>query len=95
MAGKREKRVEDRLQTDRRATARLALSVELEDVSARGLRMKCPLRLPAGTMIRFTLPGAIETHARVVWADGEHIGCDLLRNLTVEEVALITAPSKS
>jgi len=90
-----EKRSEERIPVDRRATARFALSLELRDVSAHGLRVRCELRLPVGTVIRFALPGAVQTHARVAWSDGEHIGCDLLRALTPSELTAITAADPS
>lgn len=90
-----EKRSEERMSVDRRATARFALSLELRDISAHGLRVRCDLRLPVGTVIRFALPGAVQTHARVAWSDDEHIGCDLLRALTPSELTIITAADPS
>jgi hypothetical protein len=86
-----EQRREERIPATRRATARLALSLELRDVSVHGLQARCSLPLAAGTMIKFTLPGGVETHARVVWYDGEHVGCDLLRPLSSSEMDSVTA----
>lgn len=86
-----EQRREERFHATRRATARLALSLELRDVSVHGLRARCLLPLPVGTMVRFTLPSGVETHARVVWFDGQEIGCDLLRPLTELEISRVTA----
>jgi hypothetical protein len=91
MAHNPDHRSEERIPTSRRATARVALSLELQDISAHGLRARCSLRFSIGTVLRFTLPGAVETHARVVWSDGEHVGCDLLRPLTSLEIERITA----
>ena len=91
MAHKFDHRSEERIPTSRRATARLALSLELQDISTHGLRARCALQFSIGTVLRFTLPGAVETHARVAWSDGEYIGCDLLRPLTAMELKSITA----
>lgn len=66
-----EHRREPRLPTDRKATARVALGIELIDISANGARARTSIALPVGMLVKLGLGSGTERHARVVWvADG-------------------------
>lgn len=76
-----------------RATARVALSIELLDASVRGFRARStsPLPLPVGTTLRIGMPGGTERHARISWNDGNEFGGEFLAALGADELDVVTA----
>lgn len=80
-----------RVPTDARGSARLALGIELIDVSALGARLRIATPLPAGTLIRLTLPPTAERHARIAWWDDGVAGCEFLAPLTPRDLATLEA----
>ena len=86
-----EHRREPRQRTKRRASVRLALSIEILDASRRGVRARLPFPLPVGTTLRIGVPGGVERHARVAWAEGNLFGCEFMAPLSVPELATLLA----
>ena len=80
-----------RSRTECRATARVALSVEVIDASANGIRARMSITLPVGTTLKIGLPGAVQRHARIVWVNDGEIGCEFLAPLSVEELDRLLA----
>ena len=80
-----------RVPTDARGSARLALGIELIDVSALGARLRIATPLPAGTLIRLTLPPTAERHARIAWWDDGVAGCEFLAPLASRDLAALEA----
>lgn len=74
-----------------RATARIALSVEVLDASAHGIRARMSIPLPTGVTLKISLPDGTERHARIVWANDGEIGCEFLAPLTVRELDALLA----
>ncbi|TCP35923.1 PilZ domain-containing protein [Sphingomonas sp. BK235] len=66
--------------------ARIALSITILDVSANGLRARISLPLAVGTLLKFSLPGSGEHHARIAWRDGEIFGCEFMKPLNSQEL---------
>lgn len=79
-------RREPRLPAECRGLARLAVSIEILDASAAGLRARTALPLVAGTLLKLTLPGNAERHARVAWVDGNLFGCEFMKPLNAREL---------
>jgi len=79
-------RREPRVPAECRGLARLAVSIEILDASAAGLRARTTLSLAAGTLLKLTLPGGAERHARVAWVDGNLFGCEFMKPLGVREL---------
>lgn len=75
-----------RTSVDARGSARLALSIDLIDVSALGARLRIAVPLPVGTLIRLTLPPTPERHARVVWYEDGVAGCEFVSPLSPAEL---------
>lgn len=86
-------RREPRLPVECRATARIALSVEVLDASRRGCRARISVPLPVGTTLKIGLPGGTERHARIAWMDADVFGCEFLAPLSkadLESLAVAT-----
>lgn len=81
-----EQRREQRQPTRCRATARVALSIELLDASVHGFRARCPLPLPIGSTLRIGMPGGADRHARISWNDGDEFGGEFLAALGASEL---------
>ncbi len=79
-------RREPRLPAECRGLARLAVSIEILDASAAGVRARTTLPLAAGTLLKLTLPGSAERHARVAWVDGNVFGCEFMKPLSPREL---------
>lgn len=79
-------RREPRFPAGCRAMARLAVSVEITNASAQGVRGRTVLPLAVGTLLKLTLPGSSERHARVAWVEGEEFGCEFMKPLTGNEL---------
>lgn len=74
-----------------KASARIALSVELIDISRQGVRARISVPLPVGAMLKIKLPDGVERHARVVWARDDLVGCEFLAPLDPKEIARLPA----
>lgn len=74
-----------------RATARVAVSIELLDASVNGLRARLSIPLPVGTTLKMGLPGGVQRHARIIWTTDGEIGCEFLASLSSEELELLLA----
>ncbi|MFT3978799.1 MAG: PilZ domain-containing protein [Sphingomonas bacterium] len=93
----RDERRAPRSPVECRATARIALSMELLDASALGVRARMSIPLPVGTTLKISLPGGVERHARIVWVKDREIGCEFLAELNPKELdtLLIATPLAS
>ncbi|PZQ62850.1 MAG: hypothetical protein DI544_01240 [Sphingomonas taxi] len=79
-------RREPRIPAECRGLARLAVSIEIIDASAAGIRARTALPLAVGTLLKLSLPGNAERHARVAWVDGHAFGCEFMKPLTSREL---------
>lgn len=79
-------RREPRISVECRATARIALSVEILDASPSGVRARVSLPLPVGTVLKIGLPGGTERHARVAWAEDGLVGCEFMAPLDADHL---------
>lgn len=79
-------RREPRIPAECRGLARLAVSIEILDASPAGLRARTTLPLAAGTLLKLTLPGGAERHARVAWVDDHVFGCEFMKPLNAKEL---------
>ena len=79
-------RREPRLAVACRATARIALSVEVLDASRSGCRARISMPLPVGTTLKIALPGGTERHARVAWVQEDIFGCEFMAPLGKREL---------
>lgn len=66
--------------------ARLAVSVEITNASAQGVRGRTSLPLAVGTLLKLSLPGSSERHARVAWVEDDQFGCEFMKPLTSNEL---------
>lgn len=73
------KRSRQRIQC--KGSARIALAVDILDVSNSGIRARISVPLPVGTIIRLGLPRIGERHACVVWMRDGHVGCEFMAPL--------------
>lgn len=76
-----DKRRDQRVATECRAIARIALSVEILDASAGGVRARISVPLPVGAVLKMGLPGGTERHARIAWAREGLVGCEFMAPL--------------
>lgn len=65
------------------------VEVTITDLSPHGFRARIPADLAGGVILRIELPVGTAPHARVVWVDGNTVGCAFLDPLAPEEVRLI------
>ncbi len=79
-------RREPRIPAECRGLARLAISIEILDASAAGLRARAGMPLAAGTLLKLTLPGGAERHARIAWVDDHVFGCEFMKPLNAKEL---------
>ena len=86
-----EHRREPRVPAHCRATARVALSVEVLNASRNGLQARISIPLPIGTALRMRLPGGLERHARIAWVRGEVFGCEFVAPLAPRELDAVVA----
>lgn len=90
-----DQRRERRLSAECRATARIALSVEVLDASASGLRARISVPLPVGATLKIGLPGGFERHARIAWVDRDVFGCEFIAPLNPHELDAVIAATPS
>ncbi|WP_129791930.1 PilZ domain-containing protein [Sphingosinicella sp. CPCC 101087] len=70
------------------------VSVQITDLSTDGFRVATHLELQVGTDVWLRLPGLEASHARVVWAEGQSIGCAFIRPLHPAVLEMIVAKSQ-
>jgi hypothetical protein len=88
-------RRDPRFSTECRAMARVAISVTILDVSANGLRARISLPLAVGTLLKFSLPGGSEHHARIAWHDADVFGCEFMKTLNSHELRRVVEASSN
>jgi hypothetical protein len=84
-------RREERYNVSLRGSARVAVGIEVLDVSSRGARARVSLPLPVGTLIKIGLPGEKTRHARVVWWNEGVTGFEFLAPLKPYELEELCA----
>lgn len=67
------------------------VGIEVLDLSVSGFRAATHLVLLKGTDVWLRLPGLEPWHARVVWCEGNQVGCQFLRPLHPAVVDMIAA----
>lgn len=91
----RNSRRETRVAVECKASARIALCVEILDASSMGVRARISVPLPVGTTLKIGLPGGAERHARVAWADGGLVGCEFMAPLDPRDLTRLLAGTAS
>lgn len=86
-------RRDPRFSTECRAMARIAVSITILDVSANGLRARISLPLAIGTLLKLSLPGGSEHHARIAWHDDDVFGCEFMKTLNSHELRHVVEAS--
>lgn len=87
----KDSRREKRVSVECRASARIALCVEILDASSMGVRARMSVPLPVGTTLKIGLPGGTERHARVAWAEGGLVGCEFMAPLDHKDLTRLLA----
>jgi hypothetical protein len=87
LAKREENRREPRMATSHKATARVAISIALIDISLSGARARISIPLPVGTLIKLSLSADRMRHARVAWSDDGITGFEFLAPLTPADLA--------
>lgn len=82
-------RRDPRKQVKRRASVRLALSIEILDASRRGIRARLPFPIPIGTTLKIGISEGVERHARVAWTEANVFGCEFIAPLSPRELAAL------
>lgn len=90
-----DQRREQRLPVACRASARIAMSVEVLDASRCGVRARLSLPVPVGTMLRVRLPFGAERHARVAWVGDGLFGCEFVAPLDEGEIVQLLGATPS
>jgi hypothetical protein len=72
--------------TNRKASARIALGIDLLDLSLNGARAKVSIPLPTGTLVKLGLGQGADRHARVVWTEGGVTGFEFLAPIDAKEL---------
>lgn len=70
------------------------VTVQIMDLSTDGFRVATHLELLVGTDVWLRLPGLEASHARVVWAEGQYVGCAFIRPLHPAVLEMIVANSR-
>lgn len=70
------------------------ITVQITDLSTDGFRVATHLQLVVGTDVWLRLPGLEASHARVVWAKGQSVGCAFIRPLHPAVLEMIVANSR-
>ncbi|SOB78594.1 PilZ domain-containing protein [Sphingomonas guangdongensis] len=80
-------RRESRHPTNRKASARIALGIDLLDLSLNGARARVSIPLPTGTLVKLGLgQGGADRHARVVWTEDGVTGFEFLAPIDAKEL---------
>lgn len=80
-------RREERSPADRKVSARIAVSIDVIDVSRNGVRVKLGFPVPVGTVIRLGFGADRMRHARIIWLDGDLAGLEFLAPLDDRDMA--------
>ena len=70
------------------------VTVQIMDLSTDGFRVATHLELAVGTDVWLRLPGLEASHAHVVWAEGQYVGCAFIRPLHPAVLEMIVANSR-
>ena len=89
--GRRAERVPVALGAGLRQRGASGVTVQIMDLSIDGFRVATHLELGIGTDVWLRLPGLEPCHARVVWAEGQYIGCAFIRALHPAVVDMLVA----
>ena len=81
------RRREPRIATDRKASARIALGIDLVDISRNGARARVSIPLPLGTLVKLGLGGGAERHAPVARAADGITGFEFLAPLRNDDLS--------
>ena len=85
------RRREPRIATARKASARIALGIDIVDISRNGVRARVSIPLPTGTLVKLGLGAGAERHARVIWTEREMTGFEFLAPLDADQLPAATA----
>jgi hypothetical protein len=86
-----ENRAKPRIPVRCRASARIAVGIEILDASPNGVRVRMSIPLPQGTVLKLRLPSGGERHARVAWAADGLFGCEFMAPLEPMELDSLLA----
>lgn len=89
--GRRAERMPVTLGAGLRQRGASGVTVQIMDLSTDGFRVATHLELEIGTDVWLRLPGLEACHARVVWAEGQYVGCAFARSLHPAVLAMIVA----
>ena len=70
------------------------VTVQIMDLSIDGFRVATHLELMVGTDVWLRLPGLEASHARVVWAEGQFVGCAFIRPLHPAVLEMIVSNTR-
>jgi hypothetical protein len=79
--GRRAERVAVEVGAGLRPRGARGVPVKVTDISTDGFRATTRLDLETGSDVWLRLPGLEASHARVVWRDGQFVGCAFVRPL--------------
>ena len=92
--GRKSERVPIELGAGLRQRGASGVTVQIVDLSIDGFKVATHLDLYPGTDVWLRLPGLEACHARVMWAEGHHVGCAFLRPLHPAVLDMIVAKGK-
>ena len=92
--GRRSERVPLTLGAGLRQRGASGVTVQIMDLSIDGFRVATHLDLMVGTDVWLRLPGLEASHARVVWAEGQYVGCAFIRPLHPAVLEMIVANTR-
>ena len=92
--GRRAERVPVTLGAGLRQRGASGVTVQIMDLSIDGFRVATHLELQVGTDVWLRLPGLEASHARVVWAEGQYVGCAFIRPLHPAVLEMIVSNSR-
>jgi hypothetical protein len=92
--GRRAERVQVALGAGLRQRGASGVTVQIMDLSTDGFRVASHLELAVGTDVWLRLPGLEPSHARVVWSEGNFLGCAFARPLHPAVVDMVVARAK-
>jgi hypothetical protein len=92
--GRRSERVPLSLGAGLRQRGASGILVQITDLSTDGFRVATHLKLEVETDVWLRLPGLEASHARVVWSDGQNLGCAFVRPLHPAVLEMIVAKSR-
>jgi len=92
--GRRSERVPLTLGAGLRQRGASGVTVQIMDLSTDGFRVATHLELMVGIDVWLRLPGLEASHARVVWAEGQYVGCAFIRPLHPAVLEMIVSNTR-